>query len=68
MEEEQANELSRETLNAYRSNNRKYFGYFSGWAVREIGFEQLQSFKDNLPRTLSLETRRNILTLFRQGY
>ena len=60
-EEERGNELSPETLKAYRSNNRKYFGYFSGWDVREIGFEQLESFKDNLPRTLSLKTRRNII-------
>ena len=60
-EEAQANELSSETLKIYRSNNRKYFEYFLGWDVREIRFEQLESFKDSLPTRLSLKTRRNIL-------
>lgn len=60
-EEEQGNELAPTTLKGYRSNDRNYFGYFTGWDVREIGFEQLEAFKDQLPRTLSLKTRRNVL-------
>ncbi len=60
-EEERGNELSPATLRAYRSYNRNYFGVFSGWDVREIRFEQLERFKDNLPRTVSLKTKRNIL-------
>jgi integrase len=60
-EEERSNELSPATLRAYRSYNRNYFGHFSGWNVREIRFEQLERFKDNLPRTISLKTKRNIL-------
>lgn len=64
-EEEQGNELTPETLKGYRSKNWKYYGYFSGWDVREVRFEQLEAFKDQLPRTLALKTRRNILSTLR---
>lgn len=66
--EEDDKMLSPETLKAYRSNNRRYFGYFTGWDVREIRFEQLERFKDDLPRTLSLKTRRNILNALHAFY
>jgi len=60
-EEERGNEFSPETLKSYRSYNRVYFGYFNGWDVREIHFEQLERFKDDLPKTKKLHTRRNVL-------
>ncbi len=59
--EEKANELSPETLRCYRSYNRNYFQYFYNWDVREVGFEQLEDFKDQLPDHLSLKMKRNIL-------
>lgn len=60
-EEEKTNELSPETLRCYRSYNKNYFSFFLGWDVREIGFEQLERFKDKLPRRISLKMKRNIL-------
>jgi integrase len=60
-EEEKTNELSRATLKCYKSYDRTHFHFFNGRDVRDIGFEQLEDFKDQLPNGLSLKMKRNIL-------
>jgi integrase/recombinase XerD len=59
--EEQNNELSPETLRCYYSYNRNYFSYFHKYDVREIRYEQLEDFKDNLPNHLKIKMKKNIL-------
>ena len=59
--EEQNNELSPETLRCYHSYNRNYFQYFNDYDVREILYEQIEDFKDKLPRHLSSKMKKNIL-------
>ncbi len=41
--------------------NNYYLPFFAEWDVKEIRFEQLEDFKDNLPDTLSRKTKANIL-------
>jgi integrase len=66
--EERNNELSPETLRCYHSYNRNYLNYFSDFDVREIGYEQLEDFKDNLPKHLSLKMKKNILNALRSFF
>lgn len=66
--EEQNNELSPETLRCYHSYNRNYFIYFSKFDVREIGYEQLEDFKDKLPNHLSIKMKKNILNALRSFF
>jgi integrase/recombinase XerD len=54
-------EFSYETLKNYRGYVKHHFGFFLGWDVREIGTEQIEDFKDKLPESLKIKTRRNIL-------
>ena len=61
-QEKNSNELSPETLRPYRSYDRNYYSFFSGYDVREIDFELLENFKDHLPNALSLKMKRNILS------
>ncbi len=61
-EEMEANELAPETLRVYKSYAKNYFlPFFSKYDVKEIGFEQLEAFKDSLRKIRGIKTRRNIL-------
>ncbi|MBF0553263.1 MAG: site-specific integrase [Nitrospirae bacterium] len=61
-EEEASNEFSPETLRHYKSYSRAYYKpFFKGIDCREVKFEQLERFKDKLPKKLKLKTKRNIL-------
>jgi len=60
-EEEQNGELSPETLRCYRSYARNHFQFFETYDVREIAYEYLEDFKDELPKHLSLKMKRNIM-------
>ncbi|MBF0553426.1 MAG: tyrosine-type recombinase/integrase [Nitrospirae bacterium] len=62
-EEEQANELSPETLRHYASYAKHYYApNFKGLDVKEVEFHHLEAFKDKLAKKkLKIKTRRNIL-------
>ncbi|MBF0554921.1 MAG: site-specific integrase [Nitrospirae bacterium] len=61
-EEEASNELSPETLRHYKAYTKIYYKpLFKGLDCREVKFEQLERFKDKLPKKLKLKTKRNIL-------
>ena len=60
--EADAGELSHETLKNYRGYVNNYFmPFFAKYDVREIRFEQVESFKDSLRTVKAIKTRRNIL-------
>lgn len=60
--EAEGHELAWRTLGNYRGYVRNHFVPLLGaHDVRDIGYAQLEGFKDRLPRTLKLKTRRNIL-------
>ncbi|KJU87468.1 Integrase, catalytic core, phage domain protein [Candidatus Magnetobacterium bavaricum] len=61
-EEEQANEMSPETIRHYQAYVKQHFiPYFKGLDVKEVEFSHLENFKDKLPKRLKIKTRRNIL-------
>lgn len=60
-EEAAGGELSFETIKDYKGYAENHFHFLKGWDVREIRFEQLENFKDRLPKKLKIKTRRNVL-------
>ncbi|KJU85050.1 protein containing Integrase, partial [Candidatus Magnetobacterium bavaricum] len=61
-EEEEANELSPDTIRHYQSYTKNHFiPYFKGLDVKEVEFHHIENFKDRLPKRLKIKTRRNIL-------
>lgn len=61
-EEVESTELSYSTYHSYRSYNDSHIVPSLGkFDVREIRFSDLEEFKDKLPKTLKLKTKRNIL-------
>lgn len=61
MEEEEAGELSPETLKNYKGYANIHFKSLCDYDVRDINYAVLENFKDDLPKTLKIKTRRNIL-------
>jgi len=61
IEEYEAGELSPETIKNYRGYVKHYFQSLDDYDVREIDYPTLENFKDALPKTLKVKTRRNIL-------
>ncbi|MBF0592032.1 MAG: tyrosine-type recombinase/integrase [Nitrospirae bacterium] len=61
-EEEQADELSPDTIRHYQSYAKHhYIPFFKGLDVKEVEFSHIENFKDKLPKRLKIKTRRNIL-------
>ncbi|KJU87632.1 integrase family protein [Candidatus Magnetobacterium bavaricum] len=61
-EEEQADELSPDTVRHYQSYAKWHFiAFFKGLDVKEVEFHNIENFKDKLPKKLKIKTRRNIL-------
>ncbi len=61
-EEEQADELSPETIRHYKSYVKNHFiPFFKGLDVKEVEFHHIENFKDQLPKSLKIKTRRNTL-------
>lgn len=62
------NELSYGTYHAYRSrvNNHILNSEYGlgAWDIREITFAEIEQFKDNLPHTLKIKGRREIMRTF----
>lgn len=61
IEEQEAGELSPETLKNYKGYAKNHFTSLSGYDSRDISYDVLEIFKDDLPKTLKIKTRRNIL-------
>jgi len=61
IEEYEAGELSPETIRNYRGYVKNHFKPLDEYDAREIDYPTLENFKDALPRTLRIKTRRNIL-------
>ncbi len=60
-EEFKGGELSYGTLHAYQSRIKNHLSKLGHLDVKEIKFSDLEIFKDNLPKTLKLKTKREIL-------
>ncbi len=61
IEEQEAGELSPETLKNYEGYAKIHFKSLAGFDVRDVSYDILENFKDDLPKTLKIKTRRNIL-------
>jgi len=61
IEEQEAGELSPETLKNYKGYANIHFSPLADYDVRNIDYALLENFKDGLPKTLKIKTRRNIL-------
>lgn len=67
--EVESGELSFGTLHAYKSRAdnhilQKDYGLGS-WDIRKIDFAEIEQFKDALPRTIKIKTRREVLNTLR---
>ena len=62
IKEYEAGELSPETIKNYRGYVKNHFQLLDDYDAREIDYTTLENFKDALPGTLKVKTRRNILT------
>jgi integrase len=61
-EEMEIGEIAHETLRTYHSYiNNHFMAFFEKWDVREIRFEQIQSFKEFLGNRVSINTRKKII-------
>ncbi len=60
-EEVKGGELSYGTVHAYQSRVSNHLSKLGHLDVREIKFSDLENFKDSLPKTIKLKTKREIL-------
>ncbi len=60
-EEQQNGEISYGTIHAYQSHIETHLKKIAHLDVQEIRFRHLEEFKDNLPKTLKLKTKRNVM-------
>lgn len=64
-EELAAGELSYGTLHSYKSHTDNHILHpvygLGKWDVREVGWDELEEFKNGLPRHLKIKTRREIM-------
>lgn len=60
-EEFKNGELSYGTIHAYQSRIRNHLSALGHLDVKEIKFSDLENFKDRLPKTIKLKTKREIL-------
>lgn len=60
-EEVSCNELAPSTYSVYQCYTKNYYPFFHDMDVREITFQELDAFKDTLPKHLKIKMKKNIL-------